>query len=228
MPITLGTLELDPEHTSVREHLEEVGGRDERRFDVTGLITGESTVDAIEARLDAILDVASQDDYSAAFSLRPGRRFWVRREGFARTIARDSLVGSFTLTLAARDPFEVAVDPTVATWAISASGATTSLSTAGNLFSKPAVSLVAVGDLVNPSFSDGERTIAYTGTVGDAQTLVFDAPEGKVLLDGEDVTPYCSGLFPRIEPEGTTLTYEDDAAGSHTADVTVTYRDRWW
>jgi hypothetical protein len=56
----------------------------------------------------------------------------------------------------------------------------------------------------------------------------MDGRSGVVTLEGADVTPYTSGEFPRIAPEGTTLTYEDDAASSHTAAVTVAFRDRWW
>ena len=64
---------------------------------------------------------------------------------------------------------------------------------------------------------DGTRTIAYAGLVGDGETLTFDAVEGLVLLEGEDVTPYTTGVFPEVTSEGTTLTYEDDNSSSHNA-----------
>jgi hypothetical protein len=58
--------------------------------------------------------------------------------------------------------------------------------------------------------------------------LVFDGVNQVVTLDGEDVSPYSSGVFPRIAPGGTTLTYTGDAASSHLASVTVSHRARWW
>lgn len=228
MAVTLGSVTFDEAHTRVRERLEEVGGRDERRIDVSGAIVGESDMEAIEARLDAILDAVSEEDYGAELSLRPGRRLWVRRQAFTREIASDSLVGSFALTLAAKVPLEESIALTTVNWEVTQSGATKSVAAAGNLFSEPTITLVATGSVVNPAFSDGTRTLSYSGVVGDGSSLVLDAPAGKVTLDGEEVTPYCSGEFPRVSSEGTTLTYTDDVASSHTASVTVAYRDRWW
>ena len=75
---------------------------------------------------------------------------------------------------------------------------------------------------------DGTRTLAYSGTVADGESLVLDSAAGTASLNGQDVTPYTSGVFPRVAPEGTTLTYVDDATSSHTASVTVAFRDRWW
>lgn len=228
MPITLGNITFDETHTTVRETYEEVGGRNERRIEISGLITGESTVADIVSALDEIIDAASVEDFSAALSLRTGRRLYVRRDRFTREVAPDRLVGSFMMRLLAKDPFEEAVDPTSEQWPITASGATKAVATGGNVFSKPVITLVASGALVNPSISDGSRTITYSGTVGDGLALVLDGPAGKAQLDGDDVTPYTSGLFPRIEPDGTTLTYTDDATSSHTATATVAFRDRWW
>ena len=59
MPITLGSVTFDELNTTVREKQEEVGGRNERRITLSGLILGESSVTAIEAHLDAMLDAAS-------------------------------------------------------------------------------------------------------------------------------------------------------------------------
>lgn len=228
MAVTLGSLVFDPAHTTEREVHQEIGGRRERVVEITGLVVGESTPEAIEARLDAILDAASSEEYPAELSVRPGRRLFVRRTEFTRQLSADTLVGSFSLKLHARDPIEESVDPTVENWAIAVSGATLAVSTGGNVFSEPVITLAAVGDLVNPAISDGERSIAYNGTVPDGSTLTVDGPASHVTLDGEDVTPYSTGLFPRIEPEGTVLTYTDDAASSHTGNGTVSYRDRWW
>jgi len=226
--VTLGAIIFDAAHTTVHEKYEEVGGRDERLVEVTGAVVGESTVAAIEARLDAILDAASEEDYGGMLSVREGRRLSVRREAFSRDVAPDRLVGSFKLKLRAREPFEEADSETSELWPISISGATRALSSVGNACARPVITLVASGDVVSPAFSDGVRTMAYAGTVADGSVLVFNAAARTVTLDGADVAPYTTGDFVRIEPGGTTLTYTDDATSSHTASVTVAFRDRWW
>ena len=228
MSITLGSYTFDATHTSVQEAYEEVGGSDARVITVKGLVVGMGTAADIEAALDAILDAASVEDYSAALSIRSGRQLWVRRNAFTREVSAESRIGSFTLELYARNPFEESVAEHSEPWAISASGATLAVSSAGNVFAQPLITLVATGDVVNPAVSDGTRTIAYQGTVSNGSTLIFDGVANTVTLDGDDVTPYSTGLFPRIDPDGTTLTYTDDASSSHTATATVAYRDRWW
>jgi hypothetical protein len=228
MPVTLGAITLDDATTAFKEKLEEVGGRDERRITVSGLVTGFSAVPAIESRLDEILDAASLSDYTAELSLRPGRWLLVRRQSYRREVRADDLVGAFTLELGARNAFEESVDVTSLNWPIATSGATLNAASAGTLYARPVITLVASGTLIDPAFSDGERTLSFSGTVADAESLVIDALAGIVTLEGDDVTPYTAGEFPRIPPEGVTLTYTDDAASSHTATATVAFRDRWW
>ena len=165
MPITLGTVTFDDANTAVKEKLEEVGGRNERRVTVSGLITGLNTAAAIESRLDEVLDAASVLDYSAALIVRPGRRLWVRREAFRREVRADELAGAFTLELAARDAFEESTDITLLNWIIATSGATLNAASAGTLSAWPVITLTANGTLIDPAVSDGERTIAFSGTV---------------------------------------------------------------
>ncbi len=228
MPILLDTITFDDAHTSANEVWAEVGGRDERIVTLSGIVAGLSTATAIEARLDAILDAASREDYSAALSLRPGRRLWVRRNAFKRDLAPDALAAAFTLELAARDPFEEAIDAVSTPWSIHASGDTLALASAGTVDALPRIELTAGGTLVDPAISDGTRTIAYPGIVASGQTLVFDAATRTATIDGVDITPYCTGLFPRIAPEGTTLTYSGAPESTHAIAALVIHRARWW
>lgn len=228
MGISLGSLTFDDTHTSAKEKYEEVGGRNRRTITLSGIVAGMSTVASIDARLDAVLDEASVEDYSVALSLRAGRRLMVRRNKFTREMSPEQLIGTFTLELGAQNPFEESDTLTIVPWSISASGATLALSTGGNVESLPAILLTATGTIVNPMFSDGVRQLVFSGTVADSQVLSFDAATRLASLDGVDVTPYTTGLFPLITPSGTTLTYTDDATSSHTGSVSVDYRDRWW
>lgn len=228
MPIALGTILLDDAHTTVKERIEEMGGRDERIITVSGLIAGETTRSGLDARIDAILAAASTADDSAELSLREGRRLLVRRSAFSREIGLGALVASFVLELCARDPLESSTQETSIVWPIAVSGATRAIPTTGNAPALPIIAMTAVGDVVCPSFSDGLRAFTYNGTVPGGVTLVLDAAAGTARLDGEDVLPYTAGRFPVIAPPATTLTYADTPASSHAAAVTVTFRDRWW
>lgn len=228
MSITLGTITFDEAHTAVREQYEEVGGRDSRRIEISGLVAGMRSVENIEARLDAILDAASQETFDAALSVRNGRRMFVRRARFSREILRPRLVGTFSLVLEARNAFEESIAATSIDWPVTISGTTLPVSAGGNTSSLPTITLVASGQVVAPGFSDGSRSLVYGGTVGNNKTLVFDAAAGKVWLDSVDVTPYTEGVFLQIQPEGTVLTYSDAEDSSHTASVNVSFHDRWW
>lgn len=228
MPITLGTITFDDATTAVKEKLEEVGGRNERRITISGLVTGLSDVASIESRLDDILDAASRQFYTAELSLRPGRVLFVKRENFRREVRPDELVGVFTLELAALDAFEESVAFASANWPIAASGAALGLASAGNMRTPASIFLTAVDDLLDPAISDGEHALAFSGIVSAGGMLIIDGILGRVILNAKDVTPYTSGEFPQIAPEGTTLTFTDDIESSHSANATVTYRDRWW
>ena len=228
MAIKLNSYEFDDENSSVRDRMEEVGGKDERRFVLSGLIVGKSSIEEVESELDLILDESSKADYGAKLSLRDGREFSVERERFERKVGEGELVGAFELELRAGDPFEHATEETTDQWNVTGSGQTKEATAAGNVYSKPRLTLTASGSVVSPSISDGTRTIAYAGTVADGEVLVFDAGAGAVTLEGEDVLPYTTGEFPRILPEGTTLEYVDDESSSHTATIGIAFRDTWW
>jgi len=225
--ISLGSVTFDEAGTTVRENYEEVGGRDVRRIEIAGIIQAHGVAD-IEAALDAILNVASKEDYSAELRLRPGRRLYVRRAKFMREVCRSGDTGSFVLGLEARDPFEESVVINYSSWIIAASGATIALKTAGNASAMPIVSILASGDLIDPSLSDGSRTLTFFGTVLAGEILTVDAHGKVVTLGNEDVTRYTEGLFPQVEPGGTTLAFRDDTESSHNGIAVITYADRWW
>jgi hypothetical protein len=226
VPIVLGGLAFDENTTAVSEKQEEVGGRDARSVRISGVLAARD-VAGLEAAFDAIVAAAGDGESETVLCLRPGRRLLVRRTGFTREIARERRTGAFVLDLEARDPYESSQDVNAVAWE-PAAGNTLACAAAGNIHALPVLTLVAGGEAAAPGFGDGTRAIAYTGTLYAGQTLVFDAAAGRVTLDGEDVTPYTTGEFPRIEPGGTTLAYTDESPGSPAVSVTVAWRDRWW
>lgn len=227
MPIVLGGLAFDENTTAVSEKQEEVGGRDARSVRISGVLAAQD-VAGLEAAFDAIVAAAGDGESEAELCLRPGRRLLVRRTGVTREIARERRTGAFVLDLEARDPYESSRDVNVVAWDIAAAGNTLACAAAGNIHALPVITLAANGETAAPGFSDGARAIAYTGTLSTGEKLVFDAAAGRVTLDGEDVTPYTMGEFPRIAPGGTTLAYTDETPGSPAVSATVAWRDRWW
>ena len=153
---------------------------------------------------------------------------YVRRQTFTRSVEPSTLVGAFTLVLAARDPFEEAEEETTLPWAVTSSGETLPVVSGGTAPSPLRISVTATDSLVDPYISDGARTVAFMGTVEMGETLVFDGILRTATLDGEDVTPYTEGQFPEAAPEGATLTYTDAAESTHQATIAIAFRDRWW
>lgn len=225
MSIALNGVTLDAGRTVVREWYETVGGRDRRRIELQGSVEAASRA-AVTEKLDAILAAASAADYSAALSVRPGRVLHVRRIAFTREPAPDSPQAAFTLRLESEGPFEYAESVTEKAWPIADSGAVLVIEPDGNAPAPVAVKLVAESELVKPAIGDGERVMEYLGAVGVGAVIVFDGVEGNVTLNGEDVTPYSAGDFPRLEPGNTTLTFTAESGGM--ASGGITYRDRWW
>lgn len=228
MAITLGTIEFDEAYTEVKEKLEEVGGRNERKVTVSGLVLGEASTADIHARLDAILDEASAEDYSVALSIRSGRRMYVRRNEFRRDVRADALTGSFVLELMAKEPLEEAIAPIIETWNVAGDGDLQVFVPGGTVETLPTLSFSPSADVVNPGFGDGARTLRYSGVVSAGEAFVVDGNTGRVTLEGVDVLAYTTGMFPRLDPGGTGLIYYDDLVSPVAIVVTVTHASRWW
>ena len=228
MGITLGNYVFDETRTAVGEKYAEVGGREARVIELRGVMEGLESAEQVEAALDTILQAASDQGDEATLVLRPGRRLYVRRSAFTREVIQGGGAGRFLLVLEARNPYEIAEMETLVFWVFSGSDQTKYLSTAGNVYALPIITVTSPAVMTRPAFGDGIRQITYEGTVGINQELVFDAVAGKVTLAGEDVTPYTTGLFPQVAPGGTVLTYTDNSATAPTVMAAVAYRDRWW
>ena len=226
MPITLNTYTFDPARTTVREDQQEIAGQDGRTIRINGLLQGFDDLPTLEAALDAILAAASSD--TALLSLRPNRQLRVRREKFTREIQRDARTACFELILQAEDPFEQSTTTYTWPWALTASGQHKTVISTGSAPSPVLITLQATGALINPAFSDGTRTIAYTGTLSPGTVLEFDGILREVRLNGTDVTPYATGDFPEATPGNTLFTYTDDAASAHTAQASIAFNLRWW
>ncbi len=227
MAITLGTLSLDERYVAVKERFEEVGGRDERRVELTGLVSDVSTVAGIEARLEEILREASTNRSWTTFSVRAGRRLWVRRLSYEREVQRGRKTGVFKLVLEVRDFFEESDTETVVTWE-AFSGSTREFASSGTGATPISAVIVPEVDVTSWALSDGTNTLSAQGVFAAGVAIRVDGVARKVWVGEREITGYVEGTFPEVRPEGTTLTYTDSDEGAHAAAITVSYRDRWW
>lgn len=227
MSISVGGYTFNTRTTVVREQYEVVGGKQTRAIRITGLLRGAANEAALITALDGITEAASAAS-QVAVSLRPGRRMFARREGFAREVNGQTLTGQFVLDLRAETAWEESELLKSSAWPIAFSGAALNVTNEGNLPTSPVITITAEDLLIAPGFSDGIRSLVYEGTVENGSTLVIDGETREVRLDGADVTGYTAGEFPQLGPGETTLTYTDDPGSSHLATGLVTFRDRWW
>lgn len=225
----IGTLELDPEITAVKETRERREDGWHRQISVTGLAPLCAPAAAREAFLDALWAAAAADETgSVTMSLRPGRTVSARALRLTRENLRTGGEGAFSALFEGLAPWEEAESPTTALWNIASQGAETAVCSAGTLPAPLTLAFTAAGAVYYPSFSDGVRTLVFPRSVAAGSTLLVDGPLGRVTLDGADVTALCSGSFPRIGPApGTTLLYVDDPDSAHTGVASLSWRDRW-
>ena len=228
MSITLGSITFDELRTAATERLEETGGRDARVITLNGILENYDSLATLEAALDAIALAASPETL-VQLSLRANRRFMVRRRAFTRATARDALAAAFTLELEAPDPREEAIAGTSISWTLASTGQQHYLTLDGTIPCRPIIYLTAGAiSLIDPSFDIGGIGVVYHGAVLGGRTLVFDGEAGTATLDGLDVTPYCTGAVPQLQPGGNIVRFTDAPTSGHAGEVVATYRARWW
>lgn len=227
MTITAGGYAFDEERTTVRETYEVLGGKETRLIAITGLIRGAGNRVELDGALDDLLRAVSEAG-PVYVSVRSGRRILARREEFTREVHSRHLTGKFTVTFRAETAWEESIAEESRAWNISQSGEDRDLAVAGNRETLPVIALTATDDIVGAAFSDGTRALAYEGVIEAGSSVLIDGPAGKVWLDGEEITPYMEGDFPRLQPGAATLTFTDGPSSSHLMTGTVSWRARWW
>lgn len=226
MAITLGSYTFDEARTEAVQWIEEVGGREQRRVTLSGIVEGDSLADSVAARMLDVAAACSPDSYETPLYLRPERRLMVRRIAYKQTITGNPPLGSFEITLEAADRFEESVYVSQVTAYGAIDGVTRDLENQGAAPAPLTIQITPRDPILNPRVSDGVRTIAYEGTLPAGSVLVLDGESAAAHRDGEEAMPFVTGLFPLVAPAMTTVTfYADDASA---ADVQYTFRQRWW
>ncbi|MBE7560546.1 phage tail family protein [bacterium] len=226
--VTLGDYAFAHDTTRVLSDLRFVEDRLRRQVEIVGLLSGFSTRAAFESEL-AALDAAVEafSNGSAALSLTAGRALSGSVLRYRKTLDELQRSVAFRLILLSEDRFERSVALHEEPLTITASGDYLVLENAGTADSLPTLTLTADGSLVDPSLSDGTRALTYHGTLSAGDVLVVDCDAHTATVNGENALSGVSGDWPRLSPGETTLTYSDDAAGSHDATLVVAYRDFW-
>lgn len=225
----IGTLELDPALTAVKETRERREDGWRRLVTLTGLAPLSAETALREAFLDAFWAAAAPgDDAPITVSLRAGRAFPARALRLTRENLRQGGEGAFSALMEALVPWEETETPSASLWSIATQGAEHTVAASGTLDTPLTLAFTASGTVHFPSFSDTVRTLVFIGSVPDGKTLLLDGAQEKAWLDGVNVTAQCSGVYPRVGPGPvTTLRYLDDPDSSHTGAAALSWHDRW-
>ncbi len=226
MTIQLDEVVFDETNLRVRDMRTLEGGRMRRRVRLQGVLTDVVHRDAVEAMLDEGAAAAGEWAGWRALEIRPGRRLWVRPERFEREVGLDGQTGAFDLVVESRELTEEAVEPTTYSWDIADSHASLAIENDGTAPAPVALAYTPTEATTRPGFSIGARTLVYDGVVEAGQTLELDDHTGQVTLDGNNITPDCEGLPPRVGSGVREMVFTAEAGGSGTAEVI--FHARWW
>ncbi len=165
---------------------------------------------------------------SAALSLYDGRYYKGTRREYHRLVEDDSLIASIRLLIQTEDIFERSDTVYETNKEISSSGETIEVENIGNTESPPIIILTAIGTIVEPSFTCGENTLLYSGTLVAGDVLNIDCDAKSAIINGtENVLFNTAGDFPLISPGENLFAYEDDNTSSHKALLLIKHQDYW-
>jgi len=226
---SIGAFTFPARRTAVDVQTSLVEGRTRKIIRVDTILLGSgSLADFLTEVSNLEAEVEKLDRGEATLSVTAGRYYGGRRLSVQRTLDEAARFAAFEIRLLTEDRYERSLDLHEATKVLTASGDTLIVDHAGNTLARPELTLTAVGNLVRPTLSDGERSIVYEDTLAAGGSLVFDSDLQTALLNGtQNVLPKTSGSFPLLSPGNTTITYTDDPTSSHSGTLLVRFRDLW-
>jgi len=225
----IGAFTFPVRSTAVDVRTRLVEGRARKLIRVDTILLGSGTLTEFLGDVGVLEgEIERFDRGEATLSITEGRYHEGRRLSVQRTLDEDAKFAAFEILLITEDIHERSTALHEVAKMITASGDRVAVSQAGNTRSRPRMTLTAVGDLVRPSVSDGERTMTFEETLSAGSSLVLDSDLQTAVLAGEEnVLAKMSGSFGLLGPGETTITYSDDAASSHSGSLLVAYRDTW-
>ena len=225
----VGSFVFREETTVAESRTEFVFGRVRRVVTLAGVLNGFSSRSAYEAAIAEVRrELERFDRGETDFSLTAGRFIEGRRRRFDLVRNDAGCFAAVHLEILAADRYERSESESAEVVAIAASPQTVPLEPDGNWPALPRLRLEAVGTIVNPSFSDGTRTLSAALTLAPGDVLELDGENRTASKNGsENVLHLISGEFPEVHPAGTDLEYADETPGGPDATLTVAWRDLW-
>ncbi len=226
---SVGDFTFPERRTVVTVRTREVLSRVRREIEIVSLFCSYASLSQLESDLEALEGALERfDRREAGLSLHPGRYLMGWRRDWQKLIEPQARAASIRLLALTDDRFERSVEEHVLNVSITQQNQATPVSQAGNGLAFPRFLLTATGTLINPSFSDGSRTLTCNVQLSPGETLEIDSDRRSVLKNGTtNVLSQTSGEFPLLEPGGGELVYADDAASSHLGSLEIRYRDLW-
>jgi len=225
----IGTFELDSTTTVIDTRTEFVLGRVRRVTVLTLFLTRFTDRDDFSRTLDDLeKEVERLDRGETDFSIRTGRMLRGRRRKWVLTRDEDRCTAVARLEVLGEDRYEYGETENLVSFSITSSPQNLDLTVGGNWNALPILKLTASGNLADPVFSDGVRTLSCNLSLAAAETLEIDSESRTVTKNGdEDVFPSVTGDFPEPVPGSTSLVYSDSTSGTPSASLEIRWRDRW-
>lgn len=226
---SVGDFTFPARRTVVTVRTREVLSRVRREIEIVSLFCSYTSLSQLESDLERLEgELERFDRREAGLSLHPGRYLMGWRRDWRKLIEPQARTASIRLLALTDDRFERSVEEHVLNVTIVQQSQATPVSQAGNGWAFPRFLLTATGTLIDPSFSDGARTLTCNIQLSPGETLQIDSDRRSVLKNGTtNVLSQTSGEFPLLEPGGGELVYADDAASSHLGNLEIRYRDLW-
>ncbi len=226
---SVGDFTFPERRTVVTVRTREVLSRVRREIEIVSLFCSYASLSQLESDLEMLEgELERFDRREAGLSLHPGRYLMGWRRDWQKLIEPQARAASIRLLALTDDRFERSIEEHVLNVSVAQQSQATPVSHAGNGWAFPQCSIAATGTLINPSFSDGSRTLTCNVQLSPGETLQIDSDRRSVLKNGTaNVLSQTLGEFPLLEPGGGELVYADDAASSHLGSLEIRYRDLW-
>lgn len=226
---SVGDFTFPERRTVVTVRTREVLSRVRREIEIVSLFCSYASLSQLESDLEMLEgELERFDRREAGLRLHPGRYLMGWRRDWQKLIEPQARAASIRLLALTDDRFERSIEEHILNVSISHQNQTTQVSHTGNGWAFPRCSITATGTLINPSFSDGSRTLTCTVQLSPGETLAIDSDRRSALKNGTtNVLSQTLGEFPLLEPGGGELVYADDAASSHLGNLEIRYRDLW-
>jgi len=225
----IGTFQFPDDTTVIDLSRRFIRGRDRKISNLTSILNRfSSQADLKQAVRDLRREVERFDQGETDLSVHDGRFLMGRRSRSDIEEHEDRGLAVIRLEVFSDDRYERSETEFQATFNLTTSPQVLNFSPGGNWNTPPTLVLTATATISNPSLTDGERTLTYSGDLLLGELIELDGEKRTATKNGtENVLNDISGEFVELTPDSAALTYTDSSTPAPNATLLVKWRDRW-